>query len=229
MSPSPLADKPEDVKYSPPADQGLELLYEDKHLLVVNKPAGLLSVPGRGVDKLDSLISRVQKEYEDALIVHRLDMATSGVLVLARGTQSHRALSMQFQDRQVGKEYVTVVYGEVTEMGGLIELPLLTDWPNRPKQIVDFINGKPSQTQYRILQRDSLNKRTRMSLMPLTGRTHQLRVHCQFIGHPIVGDHLYAPTALAQQEERLLLHAQTLCFTHPETQQEMAFKRDGEF
>ncbi|MDH5185042.1 MAG: RluA family pseudouridine synthase [Gammaproteobacteria bacterium] len=217
------------MKYSPPVDQGLELLYEDKHLLVLNKPAGLLSVPGRGADKLDSLITRVQKEYDDALIVHRLDMATSGILVLARGSKSHRALSMQFQHRLVKKEYVAVVHGELTATGGMIDLPLLTDWPNRPKQMVDFVHGKASQTRYRLLQKDSVRKRTRLSLMPTTGRTHQLRVHCQYIGHAIVGDRLYAPTQLAQQEERLLLHAQSLCFTHPETEEEMAFDREAEF
>lgn len=217
------------MKYTPPADQGLELLYKDEYLLVVNKPAGLLSVPGRGVDKLDSLISRVQKEYEDALIVHRLDMATSGLLVLALGAQSHRALSMLFQNRQVKKEYVAVVHGELTAESGTIDLPLITDWPNRPKQMVDFIHGKASQTQYRVLQRDSHRQRTRVSLIPITGRTHQLRLHCQYIDHSIVGDRLYAPAELAEQEKRLLLHAKNLCFIHPETKEELAFNLDADF
>jgi len=218
-----------DVKYTPPADQGLELLYQDEHLLVVNKPAGLLSVPGRGVDKQDSLISRVQREFEDALIVHRLDMATSGLLVLARDALSHRALSMQFQQRQVSKEYVAVVYGVPVEKGGLIDLPLITDWPNRPKQIVDFINGKASQTRYRILDTDSVQKRSRLSLMPITGRTHQLRVHCQFLGYPIVGDRLYAPMELSQVEDRLLLHAQRLGFTHPHSDEALSFYLPADF
>jgi len=217
------------VKYTPPPDQGLELLYQDAHLLVLNKPAGLLSVPGRGEDKQDSLISRVQREFEDALIVHRLDMATSGLLVLARDAQTHRALSIQFQQRQVSKEYVAMVYGLPPENSGLIDLPLITDWPNRPKQIVDFVNGKASQTIYRILDTDLIQKRSRLALMPITGRTHQLRVHCQFLGYPIVGDRLYARVEQVEAEERLLLHAQGLGFTHPHSEEALSFTLPAEF
>lgn len=217
------------MKYSPPADHGLDLLYKDEHLLVLNKPAGLLSVPGRGVDKLDSLITRAQREYRDALIVHRLDMATSGILVLARDADTHRQLSIQFQQRQVSKEYVAVVYGAVTEAVGMVDLPLITDWPNRPMQMVDFLHGKPSQTGYRILDTDHSSKRSRLSLTPITGRTHQLRVHCQSLGHPIVGDRLYAPVDLAEHEERLLLHAERLGFTHPHSREALSFYQAAAF
>ena len=217
------------MKYLPPADLGLEPIYVDAHLLVVNKPAGLLSVPGRGVDKMDCLISRVQREYADALIVHRLDMATSGLLVLARGVESQRALSLLFQQRQVNKAYVAVVHGLVAEQVGEIDLPLYTDWPNRPRQHVNFHCGKPSQTGYRVLDRDSQAERSRLLMMPVTGRTHQLRVHAQFIGHPIVGDLLYAPTEPAQQEPRLLLHAQSLSLVHPYTQTKMSWTSEVVF
>lgn len=191
--------------YVAPPDDGLALVHADAALLVVNKPSGLLSVPGRGPGKDDCLISRVHKDYPDALVVHRLDMETSGLLVLARSPAMHRQLSILFQERQVEKRYVAVVDGIVHTESGQIDLPLIADWPNRPRQIVDRERGRPSLTRWRRLA--SRDGRSRMQLEPLTGRAHQLRVHCLAIGHPIVGDALYDPERPAP---RLLLHASRL-------------------
>lgn len=207
------------MKYCPPPDTGLDLRYQDEHLLIVNKPAGLLSVPGRGEDKQDCLIFRVQANYPEALIVHRLDMSTSGILVLARSKTAHAQLSKLFECRQVHKRYIAVVHGLFTASRGRIALPIITDWPNRPRQMVDFTMGKASDTRFTILNQSISRHISSVLLEPLTGRTHQLRLHLQAIGHPILGDKLYAPTAIAQQSERLLLHAQSLSFQHPITQE----------
>ncbi|MEZ5477164.1 MAG: pseudouridine synthase [Thiolinea sp.] len=201
----------------------LEFLHVDSKLLVVNKPSGLLSVPGRGPDKQDCLLRRVQAHYTDALTVHRLDMSTSGLMMLARGKAMERALSILFQQRQVAKSYVAVVAGQLRESVGEIVLPLLTDWPNRPRQKVDFLQGKPSQTRYRRLCSDPIQNTSRVELEPLTGRSHQLRVHLQQIGHPILGDDLYAPPPVLAQSPRLLLHAQTLAFIHPHSGEALHF------
>lgn len=201
--------------YVPPPDNGLDVLYEDEHLLVVNKPAGLLSVPGRGEEKQDCLLSRLQRDYPDALTVHRLDMSTSGLIVLARGKAMERAISILFQQRQVKKRYIAVVSGQPDPAEGDIDLPLMTDWPNRPMQMVDHEQGKPSQTRYRLLAYDTDSHSSRMELEPLTGRTHQLRVHMMALGHPILGDEFYAPPNVFEQAERLLLHAELLTFLHP--------------
>ena len=197
--------------YTPPRNSGLDLIYRDESLLVVNKPAGLLAVPGRGVDKQDNMASRVQSEFPEALIVHRLDMATSGLLLLARGTEMQRRLSRLFRERLVVKHYVAVVAGKVEPATGEIDLPLIGDWPNRPKQKVDSSIGKPSLTRYRLLAYDAGTNTTHLELEPITGRTHQLRVHMAAIGHPIVGDALYG----GQEAERLMLHACSLGFAHP--------------
>ncbi|HMW55613.1 MAG TPA: pseudouridine synthase [Accumulibacter sp.] len=203
-----------------PRDDGLAIVYFDASLLVVNKPTGLLSVPGRGEDKQDCLAGRVQAEYPEALIVHRLDMATSGLLVLARGKTMERRLGTQFANRQVDKRYVAVVKG-LPPLAGEIDLPLAADWPNRPRQKVDPLAGKPSRTRYQVLSHDPLTNTTRLALWPDTGRTHQLRVHLLAIGHPIIGDELYAQAGGAGQ--RLLLHAESLAFAHPETARPLAF------
>jgi tRNA pseudouridine32 synthase/23S rRNA pseudouridine746 synthase len=202
---------------------GISVLHADAALLVLDKPAGLLSVPGRGADKQDCAIARAQAHYPDALIVHRLDMATSGLLLLARGATMQRTLSMAFEARQVHKRYVAVVAGELALPGndawGEIDLPLMTDWPNRPRQMVDA-KGKPSRTRWRVLAHDTGpdgQARTRLELEPVTGRSHQLRVHLQAIGHPILGDALYADAAAHAAAPRLLLHASELAFTHPLT------------
>lgn len=187
-----------------------ELIYCDDSLLVANKPAGLLAVPGRGADKQDCLSARLQKEFPDALVVHRLDMATSGLMVFARGAAMQSRLSQIFREREVQKRYIAVVAGRVAPAGE-IDLPLLVDWPSRPKQKVDCESGKPSLTRYRLLAHDAETDTSRLELEPVTGRTHQLRVHLAAIGHPIIGDALYAGRAA----ERLLLHAQSLSFAHP--------------
>ncbi len=197
------------------------ILYADDHLVVADKPSGLLSVPGRGPDKQDCLVVRVQAEFADALTVHRLDMATSGLIVLGRGPEAQRRLSIAFSDRQVEKRYVAVVAGTLGTDAGEVDLPLITDWPNRPRQMVDHDIGKPSLTRYRVVAREQ--DRTRVELEPVTGRSHQLRVHMMALGHPIVGDALYAPPEIAAESERLLLHAEHLVVPHPETGVKMAF------
>ena len=207
----------------PAIPPGFTLIHADSALLVVTKPSGLLSVPGRGADKQDCLISRVQIDYPDALIVHRLDFDTSGLLVLARGKRIHRALSIQFQERQVDKRYVAVIAGKLDAECGEVCLPLVVDWPNRPRHIVDFENGKPSLTRYRVLGHDADRRCTRVELTPETGRTHQLRVHMQALGHPILGDSLYADAVSLSQADRLLLHAEFLSFTHPESGERLSF------
>lgn len=203
------------MQYQPPPHSGLDILYEDEYLLVVNKPTGLLSVPGRGEDKQDCMISRVQLSHPSALIVHRLDMATSGILVLALDKEIHRLLSQQFQQRVIAKQYIAVVSGKPEPAKGVIDVPMICDWPNRPKQMIDREGGKSAQTGYEITDYCSQNQVSRLLLKPITGRTHQLRLHCQFIGHPILGDTLYAGEELQSKSERLLLHASNICFEHP--------------
>lgn len=181
------------------------ILYSDEQLIAIDKPAGLLSVPGRGEDKQDCAWSRVRERFADALVVHRLDQATSGLLLFARGLPAQRQISALFEQRRVGKCYVAEVWGEVAEVAGEIDLPLAADWPNRPRQQVDLANGRPSLTRWRRLAVDG--GRSRLELQPLTGRAHQLRVHCLALGHAIVGDALYDP---ARPAPRLLLHATRL-------------------
>ncbi|WP_153163018.1 pseudouridine synthase [Zoogloea sp. 1C4] len=200
--------------YAPPAGP-LKIVHQDEVLIVLDKPSGLLSVPGRGPAHADSLASRVQAEFPDARIVHRLDMATSGLIVLARGAAMERALSIAFQKRQVEKLYVAVVAGQIAEDSGEIDLPLITDWPNRPRQKVDFELGKPSLTGFEVLARDAARNTSRVALTPHTGRSHQLRVHLLAIGHPILGDDLYGDAASRTAAPRLLLHATRLALLHP--------------
>ena len=201
----------------------LSLIHVDPFLVVADKPAGLLSVPGRGADKADCLVARVQAVHADALAVHRLDMATSGLIVLARGAAMHRALSMAFAGRQVHKRYEAVVDGLLVDDEGEIDLPLIADWPNRPRQVVDHAIGKPSLTRWRVIGRDAAAGRTRVALFPVTGRSHQLRVHLSAIGHAILGDDLYAPPLAATATPRLLLHASELRLAHPVTGEALAF------
>ena len=217
------------MEYRPPPHTSLDILFEDEFLVVLNKPSGLLSVPGRGDGKQDCLISRVQSQFSDALIVHRLDMSTSGLMILARGKEMERYLSILFQKRNVEKKYIAVVEGQVKPGFGEIDLPLMTDWPNRPKQKVDFESGKSSQTKYSILSYDKENDTTRIELTPLTGRTHQLRVHMQSIQHAILGDELYANKEAIAKAARLLLHACYLSFQHPVTDEFLKFNSEPEF
>ncbi|WP_199171563.1 MULTISPECIES: RluA family pseudouridine synthase [Luteimonas] len=200
----------------------LQVLHADAWLLAFDKPSGLLSVPGRGADKHDSMATRAQAAWPDARVVHRLDMATSGVIVLARGEAMQRALGNTFADRGVDKRYEAVVDGWVTADTGEIDLPLASDWPNRPKQRIDRVAGKPSQTRWQVRSRGHAADGTpcsRLTLIPWTGRTHQLRVHLQAIGHPILGDALYADPAQQARAPRLLLHATSLALIHPGTGQ----------
>ena len=213
--------------YNPP--QGFEVLYADEALVVVNKPAGLLSVPGSVVERADCMITRAQTLYPDALIVHRLDMSTSGILVLARGKAVHRTVSMAFADRVVHKRYIAVGEGKMLKTKGEIDLPLIADWPNRPKQKVDFEQGKPSLTRYQVLTYDAESNATRVELEPVTGRSHQLRVHLLSIGHIIWGDDLYAPEAIRLKAPRLLLHASFINLPHPITQERLSFNCSAPF
>ena len=191
-------------------------VFVDAHLLVLDKPAGLLTVPGRGADKADCLWARAQAQWSDARVVHRLDMATSGLVLFARSADMQRRLSMAFAAREVHKRYVAVVEGVMAQDDGEINLPLAADWPRRPLQVVDHLHGKTSQTRWRVLARDPAAMRTRVELVPVTGRTHQLRVHLHAIGHGIVGDALYGEPSLANAAPRLLLHADQLRLIHPQ-------------
>lgn len=216
-SPSSLTDAPvhQLAVYEPPPDEGFAPLYLGDDLVVVDKPAGLLTVPGRGDHLQDCLVHRVQRHVPDALIVHRLDMATSGLVVLGRGAEMQRALSELFMKRQVHKRYEAVVEGLLSLDEGEVDAPLITDWPNRPRQKVDPAHGKPSLTRYRVIERDRQSERTRVLLEPVTGRSHQLRVHMLSIGHVIVGDPLYGSVASGEGGSRLLLHASELSLPHP--------------
>lgn len=193
----------------------LTVIHEDEALLAIDKPAGLLAVPGRGKDKQDCLWLRVQSRWPDALVVHRLDMATSGLMLFARGAQAQRRLSRDFAARRLDKHYVAIVAGRLPAAAGCIELPLAADWPSRPLQKVDAAHGKPAATHWQVMAYDAVRQATRLQLRPTTGRTHQLRVHLQAIGHPILGDALYAPAQVRELAERLLLHASQLRLPHP--------------
>ncbi|GGW55852.1 RluA family pseudouridine synthase [Alishewanella tabrizica] len=200
------------IDYQPPLTPYLEVIYQDHDIVILNKPSGLLSVPGKAAAHFDCLQYRVQRVWPTAVVVHRLDMATSGVMVMALNKEAQRQLNRQFQLRQTAKRYIARVAGQINAAVGSIELPLICDWPNRPKQKVCFEHGKPSLTHFTVLSRDLTE--TRVALEPVTGRSHQLRVHLQFIGHPILGDKFYAD-ARAKPAERLQLHAQQLSLFHP--------------
>lgn len=210
-------------------NDALSVVWADPFLIAVDKPAGLLAVPGRGDDKQECLSRRVQALWPDALVVHRLDMATSGLMLLARGAAMQRLLSHAFAARQVHKHYIAVVAGRMPGCSGRIELPLAADWPNRPKQKVDPVAGKASRTEWQCLGHDTSANTSRLALQPTTGRTHQLRVHLAAFGHPILGDALYAGDAVRDQAPRLLLHAQALSLPHPGTGATLALQCDTPF
>lgn len=199
----------------PSCEEEVAILLEDESFLLVNKPRPLLSVPGKHPLNKDCLITRLLEDYPEARIVHRLDMNTSGIMVIALSKASHRNLSMQFEKRNIYKEYVAVLYGLVEKNQASIELPLICDWPNRPKQIVDHEVGKSALTHYEVLERRE--NKTRVLFKPVTGRSHQLRVHASEIGHPILGCRLYAHKKALAMSERLMLHASKLEFDHPVT------------
>lgn len=214
------------------ADHPLEVLHVDPHWIVVNKPSGLLAVPGKGPDKQDCLSTRVQQVYSDALIVHRLDMATSGLMVMARGLDAQRKLSAAFAERLVHKRYIAVVHCILpcayTDWQ-TIDLPISVDWPNRPLRVIDPLKGKPSVTRVRVMNRDLARHTSRLELEPITGRSHQLRVHLKALGHPILGDALYAPSDVVLLAPRLLLHAAFLQLPHPAHGTPMDFVCDAPF
>lgn len=203
--------------YFPPPPAPLEFLHIDEYLLAINKPSGLLTVPGRGPGKQDCLLLRLQHTHPEALVVHRLDMETSGIVLFARDIDTQRRLGKQFAGREIDKTYVAIVKGRPKPPQGEIDLPLMADWPNRPKQKVDHERGKPSRTCYRVLDSDEVSSTSRVELKPVTGRSHQLRVHMMSLGHPIVGDRLYGQETSTENSERLMLHASELAFTHPRT------------
>lgn len=196
----------------------ISILHEDEHFLIVDKPADLLTVPGRGEDKQDCLINRLLLEWPNARIIHRLDMATSGVVVTALSHKAQATMGDLFAQRKVKKTYRAVVAGQIAT-AGKVDLPLICDWDNRPKQKVDFEHGKAAETHYNRLAYDSNTDSSTVELRPVTGRSHQLRVHMLALGHPILGDYFYAPKDILEKSPRLLLHAHQLAFTHPFTQE----------
>jgi tRNA pseudouridine32 synthase / 23S rRNA pseudouridine746 synthase len=208
-----------DFSYDPP-DVPLSVLYEDAHILVVDKPAGLLSVPGKLEGRQDCLISRLQAAYWDALVVHRLDCDTSGVMIFARTKQAQAYLGQEFEKRRARKTYVARIWGVMEQDRGHVDLPLGSDWPNRPRQMVDHENGRPAQTDWEVIGRTATE--TRVRLHPLTGRSHQLRVHMLALGHPIIGDQIYA-TGDAGVAPRLLLHSESLSLHHPGSGESVTF------
>jgi|TARA_B100000470_G_scaffold75926_1_gene58362 tRNA pseudouridine32 synthase/23S rRNA pseudouridine746 synthase len=205
----------------------LSIVYQDDDLLIVNKPSGLLTVPGKDPKHADCLIARINRVFPTAKIVHRLDMATSGIICLAMHKEAHRNLSIQFQDRKTAKRYIARVFGKLEQETGSVDLPLICDWPNRPKQMVDHDNGKPSLTHFKVLEYEQ--NATRVELTPITGRSHQLRVHMLSLGHPILGDKLYAHPEAFAMASRLQLHAEMLTLAHPASGETLVFEAAPEF
>ena len=213
------------ANYNPPSSP-LDVIHEDHELLVVNKPSGLLSVPGRGEHLADCLLKRVQDAFPQALLVHRLDRDTSGLIAFALSPHAQRHLSRQFEERKVKKTYVARVWGRLEPKVGTVDLPLIVDWPNRPRQMVDHENGKPAVTDWRVLKASDTESRVR--LMPKTGRSHQLRVHMLALGHPILGDPFYADGE-ALNFPRLMLHSEELRIGHPDGGEGMRFRAKAPF
>ena len=206
--------------YAPP-DGPLDILHDDHEILVVQKPSGLLSVPGRGEHLADCLLSRVQAVFPQALLVHRLVRDTSGLMIFAQTPHAQRHLGLQFEKRKTKKTYVARVWGQPAENEGIVNLPLIVDWPNRPRQMVDHENGREAITHWKVLRREGNEARVRLT--PETGRSHQLRVHMLELGHPILGDPFYA-TGEARKAERLMLHAESLRVRHPDGGKGVTFK-----
>ncbi|WP_159656787.1 bifunctional tRNA pseudouridine(32) synthase/23S rRNA pseudouridine(746) synthase RluA [Vibrio atypicus] len=205
------------TEYNPPREPWVDIVFEDEHILAVNKPSGLLSVPGRLAEHYDSMWSRLVALYPDIQVVHRLDMDTSGLMLLAKNKDAERSLKKQFQYRLTHKVYYARVWGHPEQNEGEVDLPLICDWPNRPRQKVCFDDGKPSQTLYQVAKREE--KTSIVRLLPVTGRSHQLRVHMQALGHPIVGDEFYSQGEAFEFSDRLELHASELSFYHPQSEQ----------
>lgn len=210
------------IEYNPPQEPWLDLVYRDDYIAVVNKPSGLLSVPGNQPQYYDSAMSRVKEKYGFCEPAHRLDMATSGILLFALSKAADRELKRQFREREPKKYYQALVWGHVEQDNGVVELPLICDWENRPRQKICFERGKRAVTFYDVLQRYP-NNTTRVKLMPITGRSHQLRLHMLALGHPILGDKFYAHPQAKVLSPRLCLHAESLQIQHPITGETMEF------
>lgn len=210
---------------TPPATDWI--LYADNQVIVINKPSGLLSVPGKSEENKECVLTHLHKTHPEALIVHRLDMDTSGLMVLALNKQAHRSLSIQFQDRKVDKKYYALCAGTLLVKEGYTQLPMRCDWDRRPKQIIDFIHGRSAQTHWQMMTQ--YENHFSIELSPITGRSHQLRLHMKSIGHPILGDNLYADPTSITNHSRLMLHAGELEFSHPETLQRLKIKSSPEF
>ena len=210
------------IDYNPPQEPWLDLVYRDDYIAVVNKPSGLLSVPGNQPQYYDSAMSRVKEKYGFCEPAHRLDMATSGILLFALSKAADRELKRQFREREPKKYYQALVWGHVEQDHGVVELPLICDWENRPRQKICFERGKRAVTFYDVLQRHH-NNTTRVKLTPITGRSHQLRLHMLALGHPILGDKFYAHPQAKALSPRLCLHAESLQIQHPITGETMVF------
>jgi tRNA pseudouridine32 synthase/23S rRNA pseudouridine746 synthase len=219
-----MSDQPYLVPHS---QEEIRILYQDADLLLVRKPDLLLSVPGRHPLNKDCLITRLQEDFPSATIVHRLDLDTSGIMVIPLNKPTHAHISRQFQERKVAKTYTAVVFGQVADDAGVVDLPIARDWENRPRQIICRERGKNALTHFEVVTRDS--DRTRMLLKPVTGRTHQLRIHMRELGHPILGCDMYAHEEALTMAPRLMLHATTLGFEHPNTGQWLSRESPPDF
>lgn len=221
-----------DFIYQPPTTPYLDIVYQDDDIVVLNKPSGLLTVPGRLPEHQDCLQNRVLKVLPSATVVHRLDMATSGIILMALNKPAHVNISRQFEKRLTQKSYIARVLGRVEQAYGSVEQPLICDWPNRPKQKVDHEHGKKALTHYKVIsfRNENANQSTTLvELTPVTGRSHQLRVHMLSMGHPILGDRLYAPPAALALSQRLQLHAQMLQISHPVSEDTLTFTQPCPF
>jgi len=225
--PTTPPSRPRPFVYNPPKPGPLPIVHIDGHILVLEKPAGLLTVAGKTPDLADCLEARAKQDHPSARIIHRLDKDTSGLIVLGLTHQAHAHIGLQFEKRQTQKRYIAHVWGAVTEASGRIDQPIITDWPNRPKQHIDHENGRSAITDWQVLE--TTDQHSRIQLVPLTGRTHQLRVHMAYLGHPILGDNLYAPEEALVASDRLCLHAETLDFAHPETGELLSFHSSADF
>jgi len=210
-------------------DSPVNIVYQDEHLIVANKPAGLLSVPGKGPENQVCLINQVLKLNPNARVAHRLDQGTSGMVIFPLSYLALRNLTQHFEDKKIHKRYLAIVDGLIKDDQGEVDLPLICDWPNRPLQKVCFEHGKKALTRYEVIERNEILQQTRVHLYPITGRTHQLRVHMLSLGHIILGDGLYATPEIKAKAPRLLLHAQDLTFPHPITEKNITLFCEAEF
>lgn len=219
------------IEYTPPTEPWLDVVYQDNHILVLNKPSGLLSVPGNRPEYLDSAMTRVQQKYGFTEPAHRLDMATSGILLFALSKAAEKELKRQFREREPKKHYIAIIYGKLGEKigeKGVMDFPLICDWENRPRQKICYERGKKAMTHYEVLAHYP-NNTTRVKLTPITGRSHQLRVHCLALGHPIIGDKFYANPLAKSLAPRLYLHAESLTISHPISGEPMTFQAAPDF